>query len=36
DRRYTCSNCGAREHRDLVGAWNIIFAPVIDGNSQSA
>ncbi len=36
DRHYHCSDCGFSWHRDLVGAWNIIFAPVLDGNSQSA
>lgn len=36
DRSYYCSDCGFSGHRDLVGAWNIIFAPVLDGNSQAA
>ena len=35
DRKYTCS-CGFEKHRDLVGAMNIRYAPVVDGNSQSA
>ncbi|WP_082862787.1 zinc ribbon domain-containing protein, partial [Domibacillus aminovorans] len=35
DRKYTCE-CGFQKHRDLVGAMNIRYAPVIDGNSQSA
>lgn len=35
DRKYTCK-CGFKKHRDLVGAMNIRYAPVIDGNSQSA
>ncbi len=35
DRKYTCS-CGFETHRDRVGAMNIRYAPVIDGNSQSA
>lgn len=35
DRKYTCS-CGFSTHRDIVGAMNIRYAPVIDGNSQSA
>ena len=35
DRKYKC-NCGFEKHRDLVGAMNIRYAPVIDGNSQSA
>lgn len=35
DRKYTC-NCGFQKHRDLVGAMNIRYAPVVDGNSQSA
>ncbi|PEI90821.1 transposase [Bacillus pseudomycoides] len=34
DRKYKC-NCGFEKHRDLVGAMNIRYAPVIDGNSQS-
>ena len=35
DRRYQCS-CGFKIHRDILGAKNIISAPVIDGNSLSA
>lgn len=35
DRIYQCG-CGFIQHRDLVGAMNIRYAPVIDGNSQSA
>lgn len=35
DRKYSCK-CGFEKHRDLVGAMNIRYAPVIDGNSQSA
>lgn len=35
DRNYLCK-CGFKKHRDLVGAMNIRYAPVIDGNSQSA
>lgn len=35
DRKYACS-CGYKTHRDRVGAINIIHAPVIGGNSQSA
>ncbi|MBO1627998.1 RNA-guided endonuclease InsQ/TnpB family protein [Bacillus arachidis] len=35
DRTYKCK-CGFRTHRDRVGAMNIRYAPVIDGNSQSA
>ncbi len=35
DRKYQCS-CGYHTHRDRVGAINIIYAPVIDGNSLSA
>lgn len=35
DRNYKCS-CGYKNHRDLVGAKNIINAPVADGNSLSA
>ena len=33
DRRYVCSKCGYECHRDLVGASNIIYAPVLSGNS---
>ncbi|MCE7792797.1 transposase [Salipaludibacillus sp. CUR1] len=35
DRKYKCK-CGFEKHRDLVGAMNVRYAPVIDGNSQSA
>ncbi|WP_143155655.1 RNA-guided endonuclease TnpB family protein, partial [Ornithinibacillus halophilus] len=35
DRKYTCK-CGFEKHRDIVGAMNIRYAPVVDGNSQSA
>ncbi|MEK5187138.1 transposase [Solibacillus sp. FSL W7-1324] len=35
DRTYKC-NCGFKKHRDIVGAMNIRYAPVVDGNSQSA
>lgn len=35
DRKYKCK-CGFEKHRDLVGAMNIRYAPVIDDNSQSA
>lgn len=35
-RNYQCKDCGFQLHRDLVGATNILTAPVIDGNSQSA
>ncbi|MFK4423012.1 MULTISPECIES: RNA-guided endonuclease TnpB family protein [unclassified Bacillus (in: firmicutes)] len=35
DRKYKCP-CGFGTHRDIVGAMNIRYAPVIDGNSQSA
>ncbi|MEY9977284.1 RNA-guided endonuclease TnpB family protein [Lysinibacillus sp. RC79] len=35
DRKYKCQ-CGFEKHRDLVGAMNIRYAPVIDGKSQSA
>lgn len=35
-RNYKCKDCGFQLHRDLVGATNILTAPVIDGNSQSA
>lgn len=35
DRTYRC-NCGYTTHRDLVGAKNIITAPVVCGNSISA
>ena len=35
DRQYICA-CGFHKHRDLVGAMNIRYAPVVDGNSQLA
>lgn len=35
DRKYKCK-CGFEKHRDIVGAMNIRYAPVVDGNSQSA
>lgn len=35
DRTYTCP-CGFKKHRDVVGAMNIRYAPVVDGNSPSA
>ena len=35
DRDYVCS-CGYHGHRDIVGAINIMNAPVISGNSLSA
>ena len=35
DRKYECG-CGYKKHRDMVGAINIISAPVISGNSLSA
>lgn len=35
DRKYRCK-CGFRTHRDIVGAMNIRYAPMVDGNSQSA
>lgn len=35
DRNYKCE-CGFKKHRDLVGAMNIRYAPVIDGKSRSA
>ena len=35
DRKYACS-CGFKGHRDIIGAKNIISAPVIDGNSLLA
>ncbi|MEK4738950.1 MULTISPECIES: RNA-guided endonuclease InsQ/TnpB family protein [Bacillus] len=35
DRKYKCP-CGFETHRDIVGAMNIRYATVIDGNSQSA
>ena len=36
DRRYVCSHCGHHEHRDLVGAINIMNAPVTSGKRKSA
>ena len=36
DRKYDCHNCQYNGHRDIVGAKNIIYAPVLDGNSQVA
>ena len=35
DRKYQCE-CGYKKHRDMVGAINIISAPVVSGNSLSA
>ncbi|MBS4196018.1 RNA-guided endonuclease InsQ/TnpB family protein [Lederbergia citri] len=35
DRKYKCK-CGFRIHRDILGAMNIRYVPVVDGNSQSA
>ncbi|OMF66932.1 RNA-guided endonuclease InsQ/TnpB family protein [Paenibacillus glucanolyticus] len=35
DRTYQCT-CGYQAHRDRVGAINIMYQPVIDGNSLSA
>lgn len=35
DRKYKC-RCGFEKHRDIVGAMNIRYATVVDGNSQSA
>jgi IS605 OrfB family transposase len=35
DRLYKC-NCGFKTHRDRLGAMNIIKAPVVAGNRQSA
>ncbi len=35
DRKYKCA-CGYKSHRDRVGAINIINAPVVVGNRQSA
>ncbi|MDF9672215.1 zinc ribbon domain-containing protein, partial [Bacillus paranthracis] len=35
DRKYKC-RCGFEKHRDIVGAMNIRYAAVMDGNSQSA
>lgn len=36
DRRYLCTACGYTQHRDLVGAINIIAAPLASGKSLSA
>lgn len=35
DRKYKCK-CGLEKHRDVIGAMNIRYAPVVDGKSQSA
>ena len=35
DRKYKCK-CGFKGHRDIIGARNIINAPVVSGNSLSA
>jgi putative transposase len=35
DRKYQCK-CGFKTHRDILGARNIINAPVVDGKSLSA
>lgn len=35
DRKYKCK-CGFEGHRDIIGAINIRYAPVVDGKSQSA
>lgn len=35
DRKYKCK-CGFEKHRDIIGAMNIRYAPVVDGNSQPA
>ena len=35
DRKYQCK-CGFEKHRDIIGAMNIRYAPVVDGKSQSA
>lgn len=35
DRKYQCE-CGYKKHRDMVGAINIISAPVVSGDSLSA
>lgn len=35
-RAYRCLDCGFHTHRDLVGATNILTAPVISGSSLSA
>ncbi|MCR2822747.1 RNA-guided endonuclease InsQ/TnpB family protein [Lederbergia panacisoli] len=35
DRKYKCK-CGFEKHRDIIGAMNIRYAPVLDGKSHSA
>ena len=35
DRKYKCK-CGFEGHRDIIGAMNIRYVPVVDGKSQSA
>lgn len=35
DRHYKCQ-CGFEKHRDIIGAMNIRYAPVVDGHSQPA
>jgi len=35
DRKYKCK-CGLEKHRDVIGAMNIQYAPMVDGNSQPA
>lgn len=35
DRKYKCK-CGFQTHRDIIGAMNIRYAPMVDGNSQLA
>ena len=35
DRKYQCK-CGFEKHRDIIGAMNIRYAPVVDDKSQSA
>ena len=35
DRKYQCE-CGFKGHRDIIGARNIISAPVVSGDSLSA
>ena len=35
DRLYKCS-CGYKQHRDIVGAINIMQAPALNGNSSAA
>ena len=36
DRKYVCSHCGHHEHRDIVGAINIMNVPVTSGKRKSA